>query len=363
MKRLVLTAALLYALCLLAASTAQAQTRKSYVGKPDLVFFRELGKKKDDLSGKVTDEGPAKVTIDSSKTPIPVGDIEDISYAGRLAFDKRDKYLKALKAEYEDLEKAASAAAKKTALQAAITAYQNALSDVKAIPFAERHLEYKIASLTARLANEDAKERKGAIDLLIKFKKNHSDGWQITRAVGRLADLQIANEDFTGATATLKEMENMKGLPDEVRIQIPGRLVDVLIGGKKYAEASTQIDKLLAGLKADSPEAFALRVKKIQVDGSVPGQLEKAVKQVDDLIKGAKDRKQIPVCYNVKGQLLLTNNRPKEALYEFLYVDLIYNEDPVEQGKACVELAKLFDKIKQPARAKEYAEKAERLRK
>ena len=45
---------------------------------------------------------------------------------------------------------------------------------------------------------------------------------------------------------------------------------------------------------------------------------------------------------------MLANARAKEALYEFLYVDLIYNESPEEQAKACAELSKLFDKIKQP---------------
>jgi hypothetical protein len=364
MKRLALTAALVCGIGLLATTTAQAQPRKSYAGKPDLVFFLDRAKKKDDQSGKITDESPAKITMEG-KITIPAGDIEDISYLGRLQVlaAGREKYGKALKAEYEDIDKAATGAAKKTAIQAAITAYQATLPELKAQPFAERHIEYKIATLTARLANEDPKERKAAIDLLVKFKKAHSDGWQISRAVQRLADLQIANEDFDGATTTLKVMEKMTGLPDDLKAQIPGRLVDVLLGAKKNKEASAQIDKLLAGMKPDSPEAFALKLKKSQVDGSVPGQLDKTVKQIDDLIKASKDRKQLAVCYNTKGQILLANNRAKEALYEFLYVDLIYNDDAVEQGKACLELAKLFDKIKQPARAKEYAEKAERLRK
>jgi len=356
MKRLVMTA-LLCTLGLLATAYGQTSTN------PDKVFYYDKVKKDTSQTGKIVEESPSKITMDN-KVSFPASDVKDISYMGRLALDRRGKYGDALKAE-ENVEKAAAGAGKRTALQTAIAAYQAALPDVKSIPFAERHFAYKIAILSARLASEDPKERKGAIDLLMKFQKAHSDGWQITRATQRLADLQIASDDFKGATATLKVMEGMKGLPDDVKAAIPGRLVDVLISAKEFKEASTQIDKLLGGMKADSPEAFALKLKKFQVDGSVPGQLDKTVKQIDDMIKATKDsnRKQLAVCYNTKGQLLLTNNRAKEALYEFLYVDLIYNDDPAEQGKACAELAKLFDKIKQPARAKEYAEKAERLRK
>jgi hypothetical protein len=355
MKRLVTTAALVCSLGLLATAYGQTSTN------PDKVFYYDKVKKQDtSQTGKIADESPSKITMDN-KLSFAVSEVKDVSYIGRLALDKRAKYGAALTAE-ENIEKA-SAAGKKAAIETAIAAYEAAMPDVKTIPFAQRHFDYKIASLTARLAGEEPKKRKDAIDLLIKFQKSHADGWQITRAVQRLADLQIAAEDFKGATATLKALEKMKGVPDDVQAAIPGRLVDVLISAKEFKEASAQIDTLLKGVKADSPEAFALKLKKIQVDGSVPGQLDKTVKQIDDMIKAAKDRKQLAVCYNTKGQLLLSNNRGKEALYEFLYVDLIYNDDAAETGKACFELAKLFDKIKQPARAKEYAEKADRLRK
>jgi len=354
MKRLAMTA-VLCALGLLATAHGQTSTN------PDKIFYYDKVKKQDtSQTGKIADESPSKISLDNKLT-FAVSDVKDVSYIGRLALDKRSKYGDALKAE-ENIEKA-SAAGKKAAIETAITAYEVAMGDVKTIPFVQRHFDYKIASLTARLAGEDPKKRKDAIDLLVKFQKNHANGWQITRAMQRLADLQITAEDFKGATATLKALQNTKGVPDDVQAAIPARLVDVLISAKDYKEASAQIDTLLKGVKADSPEAFALKLKKIQVDGSVPGQLDKTVKQIDEMIKGAKDRKQLAVCYNTKGQLLLTNNRGKEALYEFLYVDLIYNEDPGETGKACFELSKLFDKIKQPARAKEYAEKAERLRK
>lgn len=350
MKRFLVIAALITTFGLMATANAQ-----------DKVYYFDRIKKKDDVkSGEITEETPAKISM-KGNVVIPTADVKDVTYIDRLPLDKRNVYRKAITAE-EAIDKA-TGAGKKTAIEGAIKAYQDAQADVKGIVTAKRHMDYKIASLTARLATEDPAQRKAAIDLLNDFRKKNAESWQITRTVQRLADLQEAADDYKGAIVTLKEMQDMKSIPEEVKATIPRRLVELYVKSKDNKEAAAQLDKLLTTMRKENPEYFSLNLLKMRLNASVPGQLDPTMKQLDTMIKDTKDRGQLAVCYNTKGSIYLENSKPKEALYEFLYVDLIYNDNKDEHIKACTELSKLFDKIRQPARAKDYAEKVEKLRK
>jgi predicted negative regulator of RcsB-dependent stress response len=328
----------------------------------DRVYYFSRVKMKDaEDKGDITEETPAQITV-GKKLVIPASDVHDVEYVERLARDNRSRYRSAISAE-KAIDKAGTGAPRRAAIEGAIKAYTDVLGDVKGVKFANRHIDYKIAQLTARLAAEDKSQRKAAAALLAKFTQNHKDGWQISRVIQRLADLQLELEDFKGAAASLKEMQAMQGIPEDVKATIPRRMVEILVKAKEYNEAAAQIDKLIGKMNRTDPEYFPLTLLKLQMNANVPGKLDATVKQLEDIIKETKDRKQLSVCYNTLGNLYLNNNRLKEALYAFLYVDLEYSDNKIEHAKACAELARLFDKIKRPDRAKEYAEKAERLRK
>jgi tetratricopeptide (TPR) repeat protein len=338
-----------------AVATARAQTAQS----PDRVIFLD-SLKREAKSGKIIEETPAQITMEGN-VRIAMTEVKDVTYVGRLAPTRRASYTGAIKAE-EAIDRAAAGPARRTALEAAIKAYRDALPDVKGIAFARRQFDYKVAVLTATLAGDDGSQRNTAIELLTKFLKEHGDGWQIVRAARTLADLQVADEDYQGASGTLKGLLGTKGLLGDMNAAITRQLIEVLLNARDYQQAAALIDKTLAQTKADSAAAFSLRLLKFQADGSMTGQLDRVVKQIDGLIVATRDRRQLADCYNTKANLLLANGQPKEALYEFLFVDLIYGDEGSEQAKACAELSRLFDKIKQPARAREYADKALRLR-
>ncbi|MBY0527750.1 MAG: hypothetical protein K2R98_30410 [Gemmataceae bacterium] len=354
MKRILIGALFFVAVGLVSGSVAQAQDKVSY--------YDRKAKKDDVKTGEITAEDPAKITVKGLKDPIPAADVQDVSYAGRNPIDRRKTYNDAIASEAK-IEKAGAGAARKKAIEDTIQAYTAAQADYKAHPAATRHLEYKVARLTARLAGEDASQRKSAIALLAKFKKDHPSSWQIIGCVQKLADLQIEAEDFKGAVASLKDLQDMKTLPDDVRARLPRLMVEVLVKSKDFTAAASQIEGLLKNMKKDDPDFFPLTVMKLQMEGNVKDQLEPTVKKFEGLIKDTKGNDKLAVCYNSLGNLYLANNRPKEALYQFLYVDLVYNDNKDEQARACAELAKLFEKIKQPSRAKEYADKAEKLKK
>jgi hypothetical protein len=66
------------------------------------------------------------------------------------------------------------------------------------------------------------------------------------------------------------------------------------------------------------------------------------------------------LAYNALGDCYRLNNRPREALWPYLWVDVIYHQDRQEHLKAMADLAKLFAEQGDTARAKEYRDKLKR---
>ena len=62
--------------------------------------------------------------------------------------------------------------------------------------------------------------------------------------------------------------------------------------------------------------------------------------------------------HNLIGDCLrLDPKRNKDALFNYLWVDVVYNHDPVENAKAQRNLVELFREMKDETRAKIYQDK------
>src|SRR5262249_2195846 len=72
-------------------------------------------------------------------------------------------------------------AERRTALADALKNYQAVLAELDRSKqkFAARHIQYKIAQLQARQAEEDPALTDAAIEALVDFVKSNADGWQI----------------------------------------------------------------------------------------------------------------------------------------------------------------------------------------
>src|SRR5262249_54759497 len=97
-------------------------------------------------------------------------------------------------------------------------------------------------------------------------------------------------------------------------------------GRAKVAEA-----ECLAAAKKDAPAIALLR----------------------QVIKEANDKNVKALAYNTLGQCLYNGEHLKEARWEFLWVDVVYNQDKAEHAKALYYLAKIFDKLDEKDRAQE----------
>ncbi len=60
--------------------------------------------------------------------------------------------------------------------------------------------------------------------------------------------------------------------------------------------------------------------------------------------------------YNALGVSYYSGEQLKEARWEFLWVDVVYNQDKAEHAKALYYLYKIFDKLDEKERAQECRE-------
>jgi hypothetical protein len=158
-------------------------------------------------------------------------------------------------------------------------------------------------------------------------------------------------------------LKKLPGVSEEMKTDCDLMAADLLVRARQHAEAGARLAKILATMPATHPRRKELTVKRILCDANTPAKFTAAVADLRKMAADAKDPGEIALAYNTLGDCYLMNNMPKDAAYEYLYVDLIYNQNKEQLQKAITQLVQVFKELKQPDRAKEYAEKLEKLNK
>jgi tetratricopeptide (TPR) repeat protein len=323
---------------------------------------RKTGKEASTI-GTITEETPAAVACKpgagSGTKEISALDIYDVEY------DVPGKVKLLYKGAEGDEKKAASPATRdaerKTALGDALAKYQEVLSQLpkERFRFAERHMQYKIARVQALIAEESPEEANAAVDSLTNFVKKYADGWQIGHAARLLARLQMAAADTEGARRTYETLATTANIPKQVREDCDFLIVDALLNGKKFAEAQKKLQSVMQGLSTDDPRATRAKIYLAECLG-VSGKLPEGVKQLEAIIAQTSDKKLLGQAYNALGDCYRLSGRGKDALWPYLWVDVIYHQDKEEHIKAMEQLAKLFDEQGDKTRARQYRERLKR---
>jgi lipopolysaccharide biosynthesis regulator YciM len=145
-------------------------------------------------------------------------------------------------------------------------------------------------------------------------------------------------------------------IPKEVRQDCELGIIETFIRGKKFAEAQGRLQAVLKNVPANDPQAARASVYQAKGVGA-SGKLAEAVAQLENIIAKTTDKDLKALAYNALGDCYRLNSKPKEALWPYLWVDVIYHQDRQEHAKAMAELAKLFEEQGDAARAKEYKDK------
>lgn len=321
------------------AATARAQEEIIYRGKD----------KDESIKKAIKAESARGIIVAGAKEPIAPETIVDVIYEVDPIEIRLSSYRPALAAEKlaNDPSKEAKRAAN---LADAIQKYEATLKGLKPGPLAQRHMEYKIAYLMGIQAQEGGSPE-AAIARLTEFKSKNPDSWQLLSALKMLAALQIAKGQFGDAETTYRDLAKAN-VSDDVKLEAELGAAQVNLRAKKHAAALGSLNKLMAKLPKDSP--FATRVLVAQAECLAADKKgEEARKILGDVITKTRDPALKAVAYNTLGQSYFDAGMHKEARWEFLWVDVVYNQDRNEHAKALYYLMRIFEQLNENERAQE----------
>jgi tetratricopeptide (TPR) repeat protein len=311
----------------------------SFVRSDDDIYFK--GAKTTKNKSAIASESAKGVVLKNGQK-IPAEDIEDIFYelttspvlatlSYRNAFTAERDWLAAV-----DAKKRAASFAE------AVDKYQKAAQQISE-PRVKGHLDFKLGYLRGKKAQEDGGDPKAAIAALNSYVKAYPNTWAVTRALTLLANLQNDSKDYAGAEQSFAELLKLD-VSDDVKndAKLQGALANIYLG--KHAVAEAKLAELVKTLPKGS-KAYGRALVAQSECLLATNKTDEAVGLLRAAIKESPDKSLRAVAYNALGANYYKADQFKEALWEFLWVDVNYNQDRNEHAKALYYLSHIFDRI------------------
>lgn len=303
------------------------------------------------VRGKITKESIKGVVL-GVKDEIAAEEILDIVYE-LTPVSANIAYRAAVKAEKDSLDPANSGKSKQL-LNDALKRYED-VAKVATDKNAKRHVEYKIAQLNVRLVREEGAEPEKAVLKLRDFTKKYPASWQYARAMDTLGKLQLSAKDYEGAEETYKTLAANEELPAEERQDAQLSAIQVKIAAGQHGEAKGLLQQLQKSLPPGS--RFATRARVAEAECLVAdNKLDDAVKLVRGVLKDTNDGEVKAAGHNTLGYCFYKTGQLKDARWEFLWVDVVYNQDRQQHAKALYHLWRIFSELGEAERAQETRE-------
>jgi hypothetical protein len=252
-----------------------------------------------------------------------------------------------------------------------ITAREGYVDMLKKAPTApepsKRYLEFKIAQMTTNIANESADDENwstladAAVKAWASYLGEYKTSWEVwpaTRAYTRL--LEELNK-YDEIARTWARTAKTADLPSDLKLEAEMQEIDAQIRSKAFASAADKADTMG---KASAPGANKdkLDIYHTAAKAAANGDYGGGIKGVQERIDKTKDVGVRGVGYSMIGELYLLDNKPRDAMWAFLWVETVYNSDRDEAFKAMCRLAEVFKAQNDDDRLKAYREKIRRAR-
>lgn len=238
-----------------------------------------------------------------------------------------------------------------------------AMPEVKAAgPAARRYIDFRVATLQGIVADGD-EQLKAAIKTLADFVAANADSWEFPNAARQLARLQTDVADYAGATKSFELIEKAPNVPVEFKQEATAALIDIAFQSEKYDDGRKRIKAVNEDAK--SPVGLRERVIMYQLGldaADAKGDLPASIKKIEEAIGKATDPGLKALGYNVLGDVYLAKSNKRDAMWSYLWVDVVYNQDRGEHLKAMTRLIKIFDGENDKDKATLYREKLARSR-
>ncbi len=237
-----------------------------------------------------------------------------------------------------------------------------------------RYLEYKVASVNQKIVDELDMEKgwkekaDEAISAWQGFIGNYTEagkfGWEVWPAVRSVTRLQIERGKYDDAASAWGNLRKSVDLPADAKLEAGLQEVDLKIRSKSYATAATaaapagELDKVAVGSRKERLAIYDLAAK-----AGTSGKLTEGVEAIKAAMEKTKDTAVHATGFAMMGELYLAAGKPRDAMWMFLWVETVVNQDKDEVFKAISRLAEMFEsQMMDEEQAKKYREKIKRFR-
>lgn len=322
----------------------------------DKVERRKSGKL-ETLSGKIVEETIAGVKIKApTDQMVPGNEITRVFYDDVPVALKQDYYNLYINEEKEkDLAKVLKD-------YKDFSSKANLNTMVK--PNAKRYIEFRILMLEVALA-ETEEARADLRRRLETFVGAHGTSWEYPFAARMLARMHIDKipPDYGSAEKVLDALSRGPNIPLEVKQESDLMLIDVMFQAGKGDAVKTRIEAALADPMANEAQKSRFRVYQIGLESQASdSKIEEVVKKLDELINKTSDNSIKALAFNVMGDCYMLKQRKRDAMWSYLWVDVVYSQDKGEHLKAMSKLLAIFDEEKDNEKVQLYRDKIARMR-
>jgi hypothetical protein len=227
-------------------------------------------------------------------------------------------------------------------------------------------LAFRIAYTTTRAADDTPAESgwkdraEAGLKLLNDYLADHPGGWEAWAATRTAARV---NHELGKSEAAARLWAKAAKAPDitpDLRVEAAYQEADALMRAKRYAEAAS---KAAEALPKAAPGAPKERLNLLVIAGkAADANPLDGVAALEAEVGKTKDAAVRATGYGLMGELYLKANKPREAMWAYLWVEVVYNQDREEVAKALAKLAEVFKQLGDEDRERGYHDRMRRNR-
>lgn len=231
-----------------------------------------------------------------------------------------------------------------------------------------RHLEYKVAAMTNKIADETPDDEgwaalaETAAQAWDQFLAQHRSGWEVWMATQAYTRLLIETNGYDRVASVWTSLSKSSDLPPNLLQEAAMNAIDAQIRGGKATATAEEAARNLAKDALPGPIKDKLAIYEITAKAMNSGNPLSGLKELEEKIAATKDSGVRALAHAMRGELYWRANKHREAMWEYLWVETVYNTDPVEVLKALTRLAAVFKALADDEQAKRYRDKILRLR-
>ena len=234
----------------------------------------------------------------------------------------------------------------------------------------KRYLTFREAVFATKIADQKTgddfnTEATKAFDKLSAFAQLNRKSWEVWPTLRTAARIQAELGDYAKAATVLRSLATVAELPKELKYEA----ILAEAGMQFRAGQQTANEGILSPLEKDKdfptgPLKERLTVLRAASKIPAPGTTLPAdlVAKLQEAIDQAKDPVAKAVGYSFLGEAQLAYGQNREAMWSFLWVDVVFNQDKDEQILAVRRLIMIFEKQGDKDRADQFRDKLPRIR-